>query len=1078
MTTPRIASARDARSLPVVFAQRALALVFTLAVAAPLLPGTTRAATDPLAPPAGLRERTPRVHAFTNARLVLAPGRTVARGTLVARDGTIVAVGADVKPPADAVIVDCEGATIYPGLFDPLVELDLPAREGAGRGGAGGGGGGGPGSGGGAAGATRGAAYWNPYVTPELRIEREVLPDSATVRKLRDQGVTTIAAVPSRGVIRGGAAVLTLADGPLGERLLLSQAALNVAFEPPATWQDRGHPNSEMGAYTLIRQAFFDADWYAKAQAAWTKDRTLPRPHASDALTNLGHFTAGKAPVLVKANTEMDVLRADRLAKELSLDVIVRGSGREYRRLDDVKATGRPIIVPVAFPRPPLVETPEQAMNSSLESLMHWDIAPENPARLAKAGVRMALTSDRLEDRAQLLQNVRRAVDRGLSADDALRALTVTPAAFYGLDDHLGTLEVGKLAHLVVTDGDLFTRRAKVWEVWIDGERYEAKRRPEVDARGRWVLAPTPLPRGLAPTDTVAFTLEEQADTLGGKVKLGREVKVKRAGLLEHRLYVAAPGDSAGLPGYARFSATVKGDALVGGEGEWPDGTPFRFTGRRVAPYVAAPDSAKKPPAPASFAVTYPLGEKGRESAAPPEQPAVVAFVGGTVWTSGPAGKIENATVVVTKGKITAVGAGLKPPGNAQVVDLKGKHLSPGLIDCHSHTATDGGINEGGQTITAEVRIGDYIDPNDDNIYRQLAGGLTAAHVLHGSANTIGGQCQLLKLRWGQGPEALKFENCPPTIKFALGENVKQSNWDGPTTRFPQTRMGVEQLLRDAFQAAREYDQAWKKPSSKTLPPRRDLELEALAEVLRGERTIHWHSYRQDEILMAMRVCDDFKVPSGTFQHILEGYKVADEMAKRKWGASSFSDWWAYKFEVQDAIPYNGALMRQAGVVVSFNSDSDELARRLNTEAGKAVKYGGVPEAEALKFVTLNPATQLKVQDRVGSIETGKDADLVVWSGPPLSTLSRCEQTWIEGRKYFDRADDLARREVEGRMRATLIQKALGETTSGSGWGFGGRRGVVFDVVDQRMRTETNEAAGGATHPGDEPDQCEKGGAR
>jgi imidazolonepropionase-like amidohydrolase len=330
--------------------------------------------------------------------------------------------------------------------------------------------------------------------------------------------------------------------------------------------------------------------------------------------------------------------------------------------------------------------------------------------------------------------------------------------------------------------------------------------------------------------------------------------------------------------------------------------------------------------------------------------------------------------------------------------------------------------------VTAEVRIGDFIDANDVTIYRQLAGGLTTSNILHGSANPIGGQNQVIKLRWGSLPEAMKFDKSPAGIKFALGENVKQSNWGSNyTTRYPQTRMGVEQIMRDAFVAAREYQarhDAWAAQHA-GLPPRRDLELDAVAEILAGDRWIHCHSYRQDEILALLRTLEEFGIQIGTLQHILEGYKVDDAMAKHGAMASSFSDWWAYKFEVYDAIPYNGALMHNAGVNVSFNSDDRELARHMNQEAAKAVKYGDVPLAEALKFVTLNPAMQLRIEAYVGSITPGKHADLVVWSGPPLSNFSRAEQTWIDGRKYFDRADETRQRRATRDMRATLVQKIL-----------------------------------------------------
>ena len=428
----------------------------------------------------------------------------------------------------------------------------------------------------------------------------------------------------------------------------------------------------------------------------------------------------------------------------------------------------------------------------------------------------------------------------------------------------------------------------------------------------------------------------------------------------------------------------------------------------------------------ASFSPVYPHGAFGRPQI--PDQPATVVVKGTTIWTCGPQGKLENSDIIFRKGKVLRVGRNLETPADALVIDGKGKQITPGLIDAHSHIAVSGNVNEAGRAVTAEVRIEDVLDCDDISIYRQLAGGLTEAHVLHGSANPIGGQCQLIKLRWGMLPDELKFEGAPPTIKFALGENVKQSNWgDRYATRYPQTRMGVEQLMRDEFRAALDYEKAWKRfEEEKTgIPPRRILELDAILEVLHGKRLVHCHSYRQDEILTMMRVAEDFGFRIQTFQHILEGYKVADVMAKHGAGGRRFQDWWAYKLEVYDAIPYNGVLMHDQGVVVSFNSDDDELARRLNVEAAKAVKYGGLPEEEALKFVTINPAKQLKVDGTVGSLEPGKDADFVVWNGNPLSTYSMCEQTWIDGRKYFDRQEDRRLYEEVLRERAVLVQKAL-----------------------------------------------------
>lgn len=1002
-------------------------LALSLLVAELLAPGSACALVPSTAPPPGIREKTPAVFALTNARIVMAPGRVLSKGTIVVRDGIVVAVGSSLKPPADAVVRDLAGKTVYPGLFDAYTSIGIGAPSPSG-----------PGAGGSAAPAAPpsgpgtpelgGTAYWNPLITPQMRVSELFEPDSVAAKTLRDQGVTTVVSNPSRGLIKGTSAVVQLGTGDPNRLVLAPEAALDVAITVAQRFDDGGgYPNSPMGAYTLVRQALYDADWYGKAWAAWNRERRLARPEANQALEALAPWPHSRKPVVIEANDEASVLRADRLGKEFGLNVIVRGSGREYRRLDLVRATGRAILVPVNFPKAPDVSSPDQTMAVELEDLLQWDFAPENPARLVRAGVPIALTSDGLKDKTQFLKMVRLAVERGLDRDAALAALTVTPASLFGLSDKLGTIDPGKLANFVLTDGDLFAKKTRVLETWVEGRSFEVVRDPSVDPRGTWrVDWEGPRPPGMSIGGPTTLTLEGEPGKLSGKLKTQRDVKLKSAEVLASQLLMTFPADSLGGKGAVRISGTVSGDAMVG-TGEWPDGGFFRWTASRTAPFVAPPDTSKTPPVEkASFEVTYPFGAFGRKKI--PDQPATVVFRGATVWTCGRQGRIENGTVIVRHGKIAAVGRNLSVPSGAVVVDATGKQLTPGIIDCHSHTATDGGINEAGQTVSAEVRIGDFIEADDINIYRQLAGGVTAAHVLHGSANTIGGQCQLVKYRWGMGPEEMKFEGYRPTIKFALGENVKQSNWgDRFTTRYPQTRMGVEQLVRDEFQAAREYEKAWAAWNAhhQGLPPRRDLELDAISEVLDGKRMIHCHSYRQDEILGLMKVCDDYGVHIACFQHILEGYKVAPEMAKRGITGSTFSDWWAYKIEVQDAIPYNGALMHDAGVIVSYNSDSDELARRLNTEAGKAVKYGGVSEEEALDFVTINPAKQLYVDKRVGSIEPGKDADLALWNVSPLASTSVCEQTWVDGRKYFDRDEDLRMRTEVEKMRATLIQKAI-----------------------------------------------------
>ena len=419
--------------------------------------------------------------------------------------------------------------------------------------------------------------------------------------------------------------------------------------------------------------------------------------------------------------------------------------------------------------------------------------------------------------------------------------------------------------------------------------------------------------------------------------------------------------------------------------------------------------------------------------AQPPPGPVLIKNA--TIWTMGPAGIIAKGDLLVVGGKIAKVGGTIDSPSGAKVIDAAGKHVTPGIIDCHSHTAIDGDVNEATHNITAEVRIGDVIDNEDWNIYRQLAGGTTTANALHGSANSIGGQNAVLRWKWERPASELRFAGAPEGIKFALGENPKQSNWgDAASDRYPKSRMGVEESIRAAFTAARDNKAAWqkendafKKKDDHHVPPRKDLQLDALNEILDGTRFIHSHSYRADEILMLMRLGDSIGFKVRTFQHVLEGYRVADEMAAHHVGGSTFADWWAYKIEAYEAIPYNAALMTRRGVLSSVNSDSGELARHLNFEAAKSMKFGGLTPEESLALVTINPAKQLGIDARVGSLEPGKDGDFVVWSGDPLSVYTIAESTWIEGTKYFDRAEDVAKRKDIEAERGALIQKVKDE---------------------------------------------------
>lgn len=411
-----------------------------------------------------------------------------------------------------------------------------------------------------------------------------------------------------------------------------------------------------------------------------------------------------------------------------------------------------------------------------------------------------------------------------------------------------------------------------------------------------------------------------------------------------------------------------------------------------------------------------------------------------TVWTMAK-GKLANASVVVENGKIKEVGTKVTVPAGAKVIDATGQHLIPGIIDCHSHISAES-INEGSTSVSSMVGIEDVLNPEDVAIYRALAGGVTTANILHGSANSIGGKCSVIKMRWGKDMQGMLFEGSTPGIKFALGENPKRAGnvaqgrgGAPPTTsaRYPATRMGVEDVIRQAFTDAREYQQKWKDYRERTakgerlVEPKRDLKLDPLVEILEGKRFVHAHSYRADEILMLLRVAEEFGFKIRTLQHVLEGYKVAKEIAAHGAGASTFSDWWSYKVEAFDAIPYNAAIMQKKGVLVSLNSDSAELMRHLNTEAAKVMKYGGLTEEEALAMVTINPAKQLAIDNKVGSIEPGKDADLVLYDKSPLSNYSKVQRVWIDGEVFFERDKDVSERAAQTARKKALSEKQAEE---------------------------------------------------
>ncbi len=964
--------------------------------------------TAQVGPAKALHRNPPRAWALTNATVHASPGKTIEDGTVVMRDGIITAVGAKVKIPKQATIIDMDGKHIYAGFIESWLDVKTVKKD------------------------TSLQANWNSNMRAYLKGADLFHPKEKSLKELHGLGFTTAHVTPKGGIFQGSSGLVQLGQIPK----VLSNNVAQVVEYAAGGWGAKEYPTSLLGAIAFIRQGFLDADWYSKSQAILAKYPDGNEPIQADrSLEELSNAKRNRQPFVFRTGNELYIDRSSNIAEEFELNLWIMGNGYEYRRIEEMPASF--MIVPLNFPAKPEVADPQNALQYSTEQLKHWDMAPDNAAKLADAGFQFALTSAELKDKKDFRKNLSRAVTRGLDESAALAALTTNPAKEFGQAKRLGKVAPGFIANLVVTDGNYFDKKSKVQSVWIDGNEYEVAPDPLVDAVGDWTLI----------EGSNSWTLSVKAD--GGSLNVDeKKLKLANYKLDQDRISFSVNADTILQKGVTRFKGTITGGKATGYV-FYPDGSSSGWTAVLDSVKAEKGKKSKKESA-SNLSLVFPEGAYGLDGDVP--NPRTILINDATIWTSGPKGVLKEWDILFQDGKVKKIARNISlPRGNALVINGKGKHVTPGLIDAHSHMAGES-INEGFQNVTAEVRMRDVIDPNDVAMYRALAGGLTTINLLHGSANPIGGQNVVMKLRWGSFSNDLILKHAPQGIKFALGENVKRKRSYG---RYPETRMGVEQVIRDAFTAARDYQKTWDtykkdvKLQRSSMPPRRDLELDAMVEIMEGKRLVHSHSYRQDEILMLTRIAEDFGFRMATFQHVLEGYKVAERLAEHGAGASTFSDWWAYKYEVVDAIPYNGTLMTNAGVTVSFNSDSDELARRMNLEAAKAVKYGGLDEAEALKFVTINPAKQLKIEKHVGSLELGKDADFVVWSGHPLSTYSICEQTWLDGKQYFSLEQDQYYRERDSKVRNDLIQKILqAPDNGGKKMKPKGRRGNRFHSCD------------------------------
>lgn len=965
----------------------------------------------------GLRDQRAGAFAFTGATIVVDPGTVLEGGTLLIRDGKIESVRAGGEVPAGYTQVDLSGKFVYPGLIDMYTNYGQPEPK-------------------------RSGFSWNDpeQLTPKIKgpynandaikshynAFQEFEANEKEAGEWRGLGFGSVLTFRPDGVARGSAAFVSLGAGTSNELVIRDKAAANYSFSKGSSAMT--YPISAMGYVSLLRQTYLDAQWYGQFEDKPFTDKAL------DAWMELQAL-----PQLFEAGSYQSLLRADRIGDEFGVQYIIKGGGDAYQRLELVKATGAPLIVPVNFPDAYDVEDPLEAYQISLSDMKHWELAPANLAHLEEGGLQFAITTEGLKNKKQFWSNLRKAIEHGLSEAAALRALTTTPAQLLRMENKVGSLKNGMLANFLITSGNLFDQETVIYENWIQGKPYPVEEMDAPDYAGVYDLM-----------------IGEQRHTLEISGKPGQQkARLIIDDTTDVKVSLKLDGEMLTL-GFA--PEKDKADALLTlsgwqagrnleGRGQQPDGNWVEWMAQYsgdVAEKGGQDDPSRQATgeektAPTLGDVIYPFAAYG---SAQPIEAEDLLIRNATIWTMEAPGVLENADVLIRDGKIAAVGKNLNAAG-ARVIDGTGKHVTPGIIDEHSHIV--GGGNEI-LTNSAMVRISDQLNADDLNMYRALSGGVTAVQVLHGSANPIGGQSALIKLRWGKGPQELVIEDADGYIKFALGENVKRSRND-QSIRYPQTRMGVEQVYVDAFTAAREYDKKWKayqalSPAEKAAAemPRRDLALQTLAEILDEKRFITCHSYVQSEINMLMKVAEQFDFKVNTFTHILEGYKVADKMAEHGAAGSTFSDWWAYKWEVRYAIPYNAALMHREGVVTAINSDDREMMRRLNQEAAKSIKYGGVSEEEALAMVTINPAKMLHLDDRMGSLKEGKDADVVIWSEHPLSIYARAEQTIVDGAVYFDVDRDQALKQEMERERARLVQKMRQEKANGGSTQAGPRR--------------------------------------
>ncbi|MFT3879957.1 MAG: amidohydrolase family protein [Gemmatales bacterium] len=1016
-------------------------LVRTLAMAGML---TTLVLASAVAQPPSSKLK-PAAFAITNTTVVTKPGSELTKVTLVIRDGLVQALGTDVKPPADAEIIDGKALVIYPGFVDasntwgvdsalrrsesgPAEPVDLASE---------------------ALATTR--LDNRKGLTPEFDVATALKAEDDTASAWREQGVVARLVIPD-GNILGGQSALIVHNGAAPRNAIIKT---NVAVHGGlrSLGGQGGYPSTLMGTVAHFRQFMYDAGYQSRLQTAFKAGAVGNRPAFDHALDTAAAIIEGKIPLVLEADTRDEITRALETCKEFKVKPILFGCSEGWRVADRLKNEDVTCIVRLAFPEKARMqarrrggfeggpggggEDPTTAREMPSKVVKDFERKHQEEVKnlsvLVNAGVRCVLSGHNVESTDKFLAKVRKVISEGVPADKALAALTQTPASVLGVERLFGEIAVGRPAYIVAFTGKFNDDKAKVRYVFAEGNKFEIGAET---ATNNSTLSSDPKEREGELKERIA-SKKERLERMKSFAARPPEAATDKTGNEKGQGRRGRQGGGPGGPGGAgrmqemmtQLEKDIKDDEeeLVKTRKQIadPNYKPDDKKPEEKKPEAKKPEEEKKteekkveekkPDEKKAETKTAPSKGEGRPASNKPELPSEVEadrkistktkgnvlIKGATVLT------VTKGTftgdVLVQGGKIKELGQNLTAPEGTAVVDATGLFVMPGIIDTHSHFSVSGGINEATLSVVPEVRVRDVVDSDDVQIYRALAGGVTAARLLHGSANCIGGQDAVIKLKYGAPSNELVVDSTKG-VKFALGENVKRS--DG---RFPNTRLGVEAVMVRSFTEAVEYKRKWKEyedskgSASPKIEPRRDLRLEALAEIIDGSIKVHSHCYRSDEIVMLLRVADRFGFKVKSLQHVLEGYKIAAEIAAHGASASTFSDWWAYKIEAFDAIPQNAALLTEAGVLTMVKSDSNELMRHLNSEAAKIMKYGGISEEQALRMCTINPATQLSLQDRTGSIEVGKDADIAIFNGHPLSAFARCEMTLVEGEIYFQR---------------------------------------------------------------------------